>query len=87
MKFELKILSFIFLKDKDIISVPKTNEIDMLNILFPGFYTNWAYILSKRNGKQEDSIGLNDDLRKKGFAFVFVSYLNLYLNALLGDKV
>ena len=87
VQFEQKTLSFLCSKDQDIISSARMNGIELPNSSCSGVCTNCSLIIIGGSVDQEDSMGLNDDLRGKGFAILCVAYPKSDLNVVIGKEV
>ena len=87
VKFEQKTLSFLCSEDQDIISAARINGIDLPNSCCSGVCTSCASRIIEGYVEQEDAMGLNDDLRKKGFALLCVAYPKSDLNIVIGKEV
>ena len=75
VQFEQKTLSFLCSEDQDIISAAKMNGIDLPSSCCSGVCTDCASMILEGSVDQEDAMGLNDDLREKGFALLCVCLL------------
>ena len=87
VQFEQKTFSILCSDDQDIISVEKMNGIDLSSSCCSGVCTDCASMILEGSVDQEDAMGLNDDLRGKGFALLCVAYPNLDLNIVIGKEV
>ena len=87
VQFEQKAFSFSCSEDLDIISAAKINEIDLPSSCCSGVCTDCASMIMQGSVDQEDAMGLNDDLREKGFALLCVAYPKSDLNTLIGKEV
>ena len=87
VQFEQKTISFLCSEDQDIISAAKMNGIDLPNSCCSGVCTSCASIILQGSVEQEDAMGLNDDLREKGFALLCVAYPKSDLDIVIGDDV
>ena len=87
VQFEGKTLSFLCPEDQDVISAAKKNGIDLPNSCCSGVCTSCASIVLEGSVEQEDAMGLNDDLREKGFALLCVAYPKSDLNIVIGKEV
>ena len=87
VQFEQKTYSFLCSEDQDIISVAEINRLDLSRSCFSGVCTDCAYTILKRSLEQEDAVGLNDNLREKGFVLMRVAYPQSDLNIVFGKKV
>ena len=87
VQFEEKTLSFLCSEDQDIISAAKMNRVDLQSSCYSGVCTDWSFIILERFVDQKDAMGLNDDLREKGFARLCVAYPKLDLNIVIGKEV
>ena len=87
VQFEQNTFSFLCYEDQDIISAVKMNGIDLPNSCFSGVCTDCASIILEGFVDQEDAMGLNDDLREKGFALLCVAYPKSDLNIVIGKEV
>jgi len=87
VQFEQKTLSFLCSEDQDIISAAKMNGIDLPSSCCAGVCTSCASIILEGTVKQEDAMGLNDDLKDKGFALLCVAYPKSDLHVVIGDQV
>ena len=72
VQYDQNTFSFACFKDQDIISASKINGIDLPNIFFSGVCTHCALMILEGSIEQEDAMGLNDDLRERGFALLCV---------------
>ena len=87
VQFEQKIFSFSCSEDQDIISAAKMNGIDLPNSCCSGVCTDCASMVINGSVEQEDAMGLNDELKKKGFALLCVAYPKSDLHIIVGDEV
>ena len=87
VQFEQKTFNFLCPGDKDIVSAAKINGIDLPNSCCSGVCTSCASIILEGCVEQEDAMGLNDDLREKGFALLCVAYPKSDLCVVIGDEV
>ena len=70
IKVELGNNTYAFLcsEDQDIISAAKVNGIDLPSSCCSGVCTSCASMVISGSVEQDDAMGLNDDLKEKGFA-------------------
>ena len=89
IKVELEKKTYVFLcpEDQDIISAAKDNGIDLPSSCCSGVCTSCASILVDGKVEQEDAMGLNEDLKEKGFALLCVAYPKSDLHIIVGDEV
>ena len=87
VKFEEKNLTFLCPEDQDMISSAQMNGIDLPNSCCSGVCTSCASIILEGAVEQEDAMGLNDDLKEKGFALLCVAYPKSDLCIAIGDQV
>ena len=89
IKVELEKKTYVFLcpEDQDIISAAKANGIDLPSSCCSGVCTSCASMLIEGSVDQEDAMGLNDDLKEKGFALLCVAYPKSDLHIIVGDEV
>ena len=87
VEFEKKTFSFFCQDDQDIISAASVNGIDLTNSCCSGVCTSCASRILEGSVEQEDAMGLNDDLREKGFALLCVAYPRSDLHVVIGDQV
>ena len=87
VQFDEKIFSFSCPEDQDIISAAKVNGIDLPSSCCSGVCTSCASLVLDGKVEQEDAMGLNDDLREKGFALLCVAYPKSDLDIVIGDDV
>jgi len=87
VQFEQKTFSFFCSEDQDVISAAKMNGIDLPNSCCSGVCTSCASMILEGSVEQEDAMGLNEDLRGKGFALLCVAYPKSDLHILIGDEV
>ena len=87
VQFEQKTFSFLCSDDQDIISAAKMNGIDLPSSCCSGVCTDCASMILEGSVDQEDAMGLNDDLREKGFALLCVAYPKSDLNIVIGKEV
>ena len=87
VQFDKRSYNFLCQEDQDIISAAKTQGIDLPNSCCSGVCTSCASLVEEGSLEQEDAMGLNDDLKEKGFALLCVSYPKSDLNILIGEEV
>ena len=89
IKVELEEKTYVFLcpEDRDIVSAAKDNGIDLPNSCCSGVCTSCASMVIEGSVEQEDAMGLNDDLKEKGFALLCVAYPKSNLHIIVGDEV
>ena len=87
VEFEKKTFSFSCQNDQDIISAASINGIDLPSSCCSGVCTSCASRILEGSVEQEDAMGLNDDLREKGFALLCVAYPKSDLNIVIGKDV
>ena len=89
IKVELEKKTYFFLcpEDQDIVSAAKDNGIDLPNSCCSGVCTSCASMVIDGSVEQEDAMGLNDDLKEKGFALLCVAYPRSNLHIIVGDEV
>ena len=87
VQFEQKTFSFSCSEDQDIISAAKMNGIDLPNSCCSGVCTSCASIILQGSVEQDDAMGLNDDLKEKGFALLCVAYPKSDLHLVIGEQV
>ena len=79
--------NFLCSEDQDIISAAKMNGIDLPNSCCSGVCTSCASMILEGTIEQEDAMGLNDDLKEKGFALLCVAYPKSDLRIVIGEQV
>ena len=89
IKVELDKKTFTFLcsEDKDIISATKDIGIDLPSSCCSGVCTSCASMIKDGSVEQDDAMGLNEDLKEKGFALLCVAYPKSDLNIVIGKEV
>ena len=87
VELEKKTIVFLCSEDQDIISAAKANGIDLPSSCCSGVCTSCASMIIDGSVEQEDAMGLNDDLERKGFALLCVAYPKSDLNIIVGDEV
>ena len=87
VELEKKTYDFLCPEDQDIITAAKANGIDLPSSCCTGLCTSCASIVIDGAVEQEDAMGLNDDLKEKGFALLCVAYPKSDLHIIIGDKV
>ena len=87
VQFEQKTFNFLCSEDQDVISAAKMNGIDLPNSCCSGVCTSCASIILEGSVEQEDAMGLNNDLREKGFALLCVAYPKSDLHVVVGEDV
>ena len=87
VEFEEKTFNFLCSEDQDVISAAKMNGINLPNSCCSGVCTSCASRILEGSVEQEDAMGLNDDLMKKGFALLCVAYPKSDLHVVIGDQV
>ena len=85
--FEQKPLRLSCSKDQDFISAARMNGIDSPNSFCLGVCIDCESMISEISEEQEDTMGLNDDLRSKGFALLCVAYPKSDLNIIIVKEV
>ena len=84
---EQETFNFLCSEDQDVISAAKMNGINLPNSCCSVVCTSCASIILEVSVEQEDAMGLNDDLREKGFALLCVAYPRSDLHVVIGDQV
>ena len=74
-------------QDQDIVSAAKNHGIDLPSSCCSGVCTSCASLVIEGKVEQEDAMGLNDDLKEKGFALLCVAYPKSDLHIIIGDEV
>ena len=89
IKVESEKKTYVFLcpEDQDIITAAKENGIDLPSSCCSGVCTSCASMVIEGSVQQEDAMGLNDDLKEKGFALLCVTYPKSNLHIIVGDEV
>ena len=87
VQLEQKTFSFLCSEDQDVISAAKMNGIDLPNSCCSGVCTSCASMILEGSVEQDDAMGLNDDLREKGFALLCVAYPKSDLHVVIGEEV
>ena len=87
VQFGEKTYNFLCPEDQDIISAAKANGIELPSSCCSGVCTSCASMVVDGSIDQQDAMGLNEDLREKGFALLCVAYPKSDLSILIGDEV
>ena len=89
IKVELNEKTYVFLcsEDQDIVTAAKAKGIDLPSSCCSGVCTSCASIIVDGSVEQEDAMGLNEDLKEKGFALLCVAYPRSDLHIVIGDEV
>ena len=87
VQFEQNTLIFLCSEDQDIISAAKMKRIDLPSSCCSGVCTDRASMTLEGSVDKEDAMGLNDDLREKGFSLLCVVYPKSNLNIVIGKEV
>ena len=87
VELERKMHVFLCPEDQDIISAAKDNGIELPSSCCSGVCTSCASMVLEGSVEQEDAMGLNDDLKGKGFALLCVAYPKSDLHIIVGDEV
>ena len=89
IKVELQKKTYVFLcpDDQDLISASKANGIDLPSSCCSGVCTSCASMVIEGSVQQEDAMGLNEDLKGKGFALLCVAYPKSDLHIIVGEEV
>ena len=89
IKVELEEKTYVFPcpEIQEIVSAAKANGIDLPNSCCSGVCTSCASMVIEGTVEQEDAMGLNDDLKEKGFALLCVAYPKSNLHIIVGDEV
>ena len=82
-----KLNEFGTINEKPKVIVLKNNGIDLPSSCCSGVCTDCASMILEGSVDQEDAMGLNDDLREKGFALLCVAYPKSDLNIVIGKEV
>ena len=73
--------------DQDLITASKYQGIDLPNSCSSGVCTSCAARIIDGLVEQEDAMGLNEELREKGYALLCVAYPRSDLNIIVGDEI
>ena len=87
VQFDKKTFNFSCSEDQDIISAAEIYGIDLPSSCCSGVCTSCASLVVEGTLVQEEAMGLNDDLKERGFALLCVSYPKSDLNILIGEEV
>ena len=87
VELDKKTHNFLCSEDQDIISAAKANGIELPSSCCSGVCTSCASMIIKGSIVQEDAMGLNDELKEKGFALLCVAYPKSDLHIIIGDEV
>ena len=87
VQYDKKNFNFFCSPHQDIISAAKDNGIDLPSSCCAGVCTSCASLVVNGIVDQVDAMGLNDDLREKGFALLCVAYPKTDLKLVIGDDV
>ena len=87
VQFEQNTLIFLCSEDQDIISAAKMKRIDLPSSCCSGVCTDCASMTLEGSVDQENAMGLNNDLRDKGFVLLCVAYPQSDLNIVTGKDV
>ncbi len=89
IKVELENKTYVFLcpENQNIISAAKVNGIELPSSCCSGVCTSCASMVISGSVEQEDAMGLNDDLKERGFALLCVAYPKSDLHIIIGDEV
>ena len=87
VEFKKKTHFFLCPEDQDIISAANANGINLPSSCCAGVCTSCASMLIEGSVEQEDAMGLNDDLKEKGFALLCVAYPKSDLHIIVGEEV
>ena len=87
VQFEQNTFSFLCSEDQDVISAVTMNGMDLPGSFCLGVCTDFAFMILEGSLDQVDAVGLNDDLKKKGFALLCVAYPKSDLNIVIDKGV
>jgi len=87
VELDKKNFSFSCPEDQDIISAAQANGIDLPYSCSSGVCTSCASLVLDGLVEQEDAMGLNDELKEKGFALLCVAYPKSDLHIIIGEEV
>ena len=87
VQFEQKAFSFLCSEDQDIISAAEMNGLDLPSSCCSGVCIDCSSMILEGSLDQEDAMGLNENLREKGFALLSVAYPKSDLNIVIGKEV
>ena len=87
VELEEKTHNFLCSDNQDIVSAAKSNGVNLPSSCCAGVCTSCASMILEGKIDQEDAMGLNDDLKDKGFALLCVSYPKSDLHIIIGDEV
>ena len=85
--FQNKTYNFSCSDDQDIITAAKNNGLDLPSSCCAGVCTSCASFIKEGTVHQEDAMGLNEDLKEKGFALLCVAFPKSDLHIIVGDDV
>ena len=87
VEFDNKSYNFPCCKDQDIVSAAKVHGIDLPSSCCAGVCTSCASFVMEGVVEQDNAMGLNDDLREKGFALLCVAFPKSDIHIVIGDEV
>ena len=87
VEFGDKVYKFLCDESQDIISAAKLNGIDLPKSCCAGVCTSCASFIKKGVVEEEDAMGLNEDLKEKGFALLCVAFPKTDVHIIVGDEV
>ena len=85
--FENKTYNFPCSDDQDLVSAAKNNGLDLPSSCCAGVCTSCASLIKEGTVEQDDAMGLNEDLKDKGFALLCVAFPKSDLHIIVGDEV
>ena len=83
VQFEQNTLNYLYSEDQDTFIGAEMNGMDLPGSYCLGVCTDFASMILEGSLDQEDAVGLNDDLKKKGFALLCVAYPKSDLNIVI----
>ena len=83
VQFEQNTLNYLCSEDQDTFIGAEMNGMDLPSSFCLGVCTDFASMILEGSVDQEDAVGLNDDLKKKGFALLCVAYPKSDLNIVI----
>ena len=87
IEFEGSTHSFSCRSDQTVLAAAEEAGVMLPSSCCSGVCTDCASMLLEGSVDQEDAMGLNDDLREKGFALLCVAYPKSDLNIVIGKEV
>ena len=87
VQFKKNTFNYLCSEDQDTFIGAEMNGMDLPSSFCLGVCTDFAPVILEGSLDQEDAVGLNDDLKKRGFVLLCVAYPKSDLNIVVRKEV